>query len=75
MTAASVPGKRFLAPTLSAERPNFRLRPCVQSAAWTSVPVLLAASGSSTWRCPQRSRTCGSAHAFSPRPGAELAPS
>ena len=35
--AASALGKRFRAPGLSAEEPDFRLRPCVQSAAWTSV--------------------------------------
>lgn len=35
--AASAPGKWFRAPVLSAEKPDFRLRPCVQSAAWTSV--------------------------------------
>ena len=73
--AASAPGKWFRAPVLSAEKPDFRLRPCVQSAAWTSVSCFAVRKRFLDLARPQKSRTCGSAHAFSPRPGAELAPS
>ena len=72
--AASAPGKWFRAPVLSAEKPDFRLRPCVQSAAWTSVSCFAVRKRFLDLALSAEKPDFAGPPTLSPRPGAELAP-